>query len=157
MDGRRWLVVLVGVLMGVSGDFARLSRLTAALGALADGTARRALLRTAAPIVASLVDEGFVRQQAPRGRAWKPLKRPRATGRGILDDTGLLRSQATRVVATDFWLTIFVTREGAASHLYGAPGANIPARPYLPLGSLPSAWTQRLNTAASSVLATLLA
>lgn len=142
--------------MSVSGDFARLSRLTSALGAIADGSVRRGLLRTAAPIVSSLVDETFVRQQAPRGRAWKPLKRPRLTGRGILDDTGLMRRQATRVVATDFWLTIFVTREGAASHLYGAPNARIPARPYLPLGSMPSEWTRRLNTAASSVLAALI-
>lgn len=142
--------------MAVTGDFARLARLHAALGAIASGSARRAILRTAAPIVSSLVDEGFVREQSPRGRGWKPLKRPRRTGLGILDDTGQLRREAARVAVSDPWLLIYVGREGAASHLYGAPNANIPARPFLPLGEMPREWTQRLNTAASSVLATLL-
>lgn len=142
--------------MGVSGDFARLARLQSALGAIAGGGARKAILRTAAPIVSSLVDESFLREQSPRGRGWKPLKRPRRTGLGILDDTSQLRREATRVMVSDPWLLIYVGREGAASHFYGAPNAGIPARPFLPLGEIPREWTQRLNTAASSVLATLL-
>lgn len=142
--------------MPVTGDFARLERLNATLSAIASGNARRALLRTAAPIVSSLVDEGFLREQAPKGRGWKRLKHPRRTGLGILDDTGRLRREATRVIVSDPWLLIFISRDGAASHLYGAPNAHIPRRPFLPLDSMPRDWTQRLNTAASSVLATLL-
>ncbi len=142
--------------MGVTGDFARLARLQGSLAAIANGSARKALLRTAAPIVSSLVDEGFLREQAPRGAPWKALKRPRRTGLGILDDTGRLRREATRVVVSDPWLLIYVGREGAASHLYGAPNAHIPRRAFLPLDKMPRAWTQRLNTAASSVLASLL-
>lgn len=143
--------------MSVTGDFAKLRRLTIALGAIANGSARRGILRTAAPVVSDLIDGGFRRQAAPRSRPWKALARGRSTGGGILDDTGALRKQATRVMVSDPWLLIYVSRDGAASHLYGARRANIPRRQFLPLGSMPADWSRRLNTVASSVLHALLA
>ena len=141
--------------MPVSGDFARLQRLTVALGAIANGGARRGILRTAAPVVSDLIDGGFRRQTAPRSKPWKALAHGRSGG-GILDETGALRKQATRVLVSDPWLLIYVSRDGAASHLYGARRAHIPRRQFLPLGSMPADWTQRLNTVASSVLHALL-
>lgn len=142
--------------MAVTGDFARLARLQTALGAIANGSARRAILRTAAPVVSELIDGGFRRQQSPRSKPWKAPKHPRTTGGGILDDTGALRKQASRVLVSDPWLLIYVSREGAASHLYGARNAHIPRREFLPLGAMPRAWTQRLNTIASQVLHALI-
>ena len=109
------------------------------------------------------------------GGRWKPLKRPRASGRpnkgGPLYDSGNLREQASNVSVIGSGLHVFVTAPGAALHMYGRKNTSqdrgdrgrfkgaggFPARPYLPKApALPTPWQRGINTAATNVLGVVL-
>ncbi len=141
--------------MSLTGDFAALERFTRQVSELADERFRRRVLEAAKPVLTALVQAEFQLSSGPRGARWKPLKRPRARGRpnkgGPLYDSGELREQASTAFVFGDALVVVVTRAGALVHLYGLRG-RVPARPYLPLKTLPPTWRAAFNTAATSVL-----
>lgn len=138
--------------MSLTGDFAALDRLMQGVADLGTARFRETLLRRAAPMLSALVRSGFDRSTAPRGTKWKRLAKPRARGRankgGPLYASGELREQAGNVVVLGDSLVIVVRHPGALVHLYG--GRRVAARPYLPLRSLPPAWSTALATVATS-------
>ncbi len=155
--------------MSLTGDFAALDRLMRGVADLGAARFRETVLRRAAPMLSGLVRGGFDRSTAPRGTEWRPLKQARARGRankgGPLVASGELREQAGNVVVIGEGLLIFVRHPGALTHLYGSKGrgaggrdargrftsaGRIPARPYLPLRSLPAPWARSLATVATS-------
>ena len=161
--------------MSLTGDFGRLDRLVSAVGDLANPTFRRKVLEAAKPVLVSLIVAEFQMSTGPRGGRWKPLKRPRASGRpnkgGPLYDSGNLREQASNVSVIGSGLYIFVTAPGAALHQYGRKNTGqsrdergrflgaggFPARPYLPKApALPTPWQRGINTAATNVLGVVL-
>lgn len=139
--------------MSLTGDFARLDRLVTDIAGLATSRWRETVLRRAAPMLSALVRSGFDRSVSPRGTKWKRLRSPRARGRankgGPLYASGELREQAGNVVVIGEGLVIVVRHPGALVHLYGSKGRT-PARPYLPLRSLPAPWATALATVATS-------
>ncbi len=156
---------------GVTGDFGALDRLVRGVGELATARFRGVVLEAAKPVLSALVQAEFQLSTGPRGVKWKRLKYPRARGRankgGPLYASGELREQASSPVVLGDALVIIVNHPGALVHLYGSKGrgagardtrgrfvsaGRIPARPYLPLKTLPPRWLAGLNTAASAAL-----
>lgn len=146
--------------MGVRGDFAAASRLSSRLRR-AGGRAVTDVVKAVAAEAQDLVAEGFRRSTAPSGAPWRPLAQARARNRRRGDrgkplvDTGRLRASVTtrpRIDATGF--TITADPIYAATHQYGR-GA-IPARPFLPIPTLPPAWRRAFNRAAEEAIEALL-
>lgn len=157
--------------MSLSGDFARLDRLISGVGDLATSAHRARVLEAARPVLADLVRAEFQLSTGPNGKAWRRLKQPRPRGRankgGPLYASGELREQASSPVVFGDALVIVVNHPGALVHLYGSKGrgsgardargrfvsaGRIPARPYLPLKSLPTPWARGLATAATAAV-----
>jgi phage gpG-like protein len=144
----------------VSGDFAAAARLQRKLAGLSDD-AVSAIVKAIAAEAVDLVSEGFRTSTAPSGAPWRPLARARARNRRRGDrgkpllDTGRLRASVTtrpRIDTNGF--TVSADPIYAATHQYGR-GA-IPARPFLPIPTLPARWRRAFNDAADEAIEALL-
>lgn len=157
--------------MSLLGDFGKLDRIITGVGDLAQQAFRAKVLGAARVPLAELIRAQFQLSVGPTGKAWRRLKHPRARGRankgGPLYASGELREQASSPVVLGDSLVIVVNHPGAVVHLYGSKGrgagardargrfvsaGRIPARPYLPLKSLPAPWAKGLATAATTAL-----
>ena len=142
--------------MSLTGPMRELARLAQRLDHAANGGLKRAVIARGAGTLAEPVRNGFDTSRKPTGGAWRRLKSPRARSRpnrgGPLVDSGRLREEASTVqITADGWL-IDIGAPGAAEHLYGAPGARIPARPFLPVARVPVAWRREMARQASQTL-----
>ena len=127
--------------MGVRGDFDKLRKFIKNWDAIAKGSVQQAILRGASFEILDRVHEGFSQSHDPFGNPWADLKwrsgQPlRLTGRLMnsfqADIKGLRLMVRTNV---DYF----------PHHQWGAPRANIPARPMLPpAGTLPPAWAEAI-------------
>lgn len=136
--------------MSLTRSGADLGALLEALSAWADGTVQHDVAVSLAQAGQGLVRRGFAESKAPDGRRWAPLKRPRPGG-PVLVKTGKL-SAAAALYTVDRSGFVFervdaLTKYGRF-HQGGAPGANLPARPFYPTAALPLGWALALSAAA---------
>lgn len=121
--------------MALLGDSYALERLITRLGTLA--SAPQAARREMRDEALRRIQEGFDRSRAPDGTAWKALKY--RVGKP-LDEGGDLRRSIKSSLAGALGLAFSADARYAAHHQFGAPRANIPARPFLPGRELAPAW-----------------
>lgn len=112
----------------------RLERLAAP--SFMDTVKRRATIE-----ILTLLAREFAAAVSPFGVAWAPLKYRKGTP---LTKTGAMRDNAT-VYPTGSGIRIEFAAPYAVFHQYGTK--NMPARPMLPKGELPKAWTDKINQA----------
>ena len=112
---------------------------------MASGVSYRKPLKICQQIMISGIRKSFARQSTPDGRAWPQLKektrkRRRKGGRGarILQDRGILMASVTAQQAsggvrqlTDTVAAVGSNVKYAATHNYGDPSRNIPARTFI--------------------------
>lgn len=127
-----------------------LDGLLEALDAWTDGTVAHDVAVGLAVEGQGLIRAGFVESKAPDGQRWAPLRRPRPGG-PVLVKTGKL-SAAAALYTVDRSGFVFervdaLTKYGRF-HQGGAPGANLPARPFYPTSKLPLGWEIALSAAA---------
>jgi len=113
-------------------------------------TAQTPVAKALAKGAADLALEGYDAARSPSGAAWAPIKRPRPGGRPLVR-TRALRESATSPYVYPGGFT-FVSTPWGSHHQFGAPRANIPARPYWPVDALPLRWEQRMADAAERAL-----
>jgi len=114
-------------------------------------TAQTPVAKALAKSAADLALEGYDAARSPSGVPWAPIKRPRPGSRPLVR-TRALRESATNPYVYPGGFT-FVSTPWGSHHQYGAPRANIPARPYWPVDSLPLRWEQRMADEAERALA----
>lgn len=113
-------------------------------------TAQTPVAKALAKSAAELALEGYDAARSPSGVAWAPIKRPRPGSRPLVR-TRALRESATNPYVYSGGFT-FVSTPWGSHHQYGAPRANIPARPYWPVESLPLRWELRMADEAERAL-----
>lgn len=113
-------------------------------------TAQTPVAKALAKSAAELALEGYDAARSPAGVAWAPIKRPRPGSRPLVR-TRALRESATSPYVYPSGFT-FVSTPWGSHHQFGAPRANIPARPYWPDGSLPLRWELRMADEAERAL-----
>ena len=104
--------------------------------ALESGSFQEILRGPIRGVVLAAVGENFASSRGPDGEAW-PARQKIGDGHPLLIESGALMGGATgqgaghTTEADDRELTVAVELVHAATHEYGRPGANIPARPYM--------------------------
>lgn len=122
--------------MALTGDNEKLIRLVSQLDSV--GEVPKEARAHLASIALHRVLVGFSRSREPMGTAWKPLLY-RKGGRPLVDTGKLRGSLRARVTSDGFEISTSVPY--AKHHQFGAPKANVPARPFLPReGELPPSW-----------------
>lgn len=101
-------------------------------------------IEASAPLLADRISAGFDSGTDPYGRPWAPLS-PRTLAKGRtpppLTDTGAMRDAIT-VTGDGYSVAIYSPDEKSSWHQEGdgAPGQDLPARPFLPESELPDTW-----------------
>ena len=113
-------------------------------------TAQTPIAKALAKSAAELALDGYDAARSPSGAAWAPIKRPRPGSRPLVR-TRALRESATQPYVYPGGFT-FVSTPWGSHHQFGAPRANIPARPFWPDGSLPLRWELRMADEAERAL-----
>lgn len=132
--------------MGITGDFAGLGKLQANLRRLAEVPSRAAA--DASERIAALIQEEFDAQSDPYGNAWEPHADATVRRWGehpILDLTGDMRGNVDVSPQRGAGIKVTFDEPYAEYHHTGTP--NMPARPVLPINTLPSSWTSALEEA----------
>lgn len=121
--------------MPLTGDSSALARLVSKLETV--GEVPKASREQLASTALHRVLMGFSTSKEPGGAAWDALKYRQ--GRPLVDTGKLRGSMRSRITAGGIVLTAGASY--AVHHQFGAPRANVPARPFFPRdGELPSGW-----------------
>lgn len=139
--------------MGLSRSGDDPARLLAALDQWASGQVAHDVATALAVEGAGLVRAGFAQSKAPDGQRWAPLKRPRPGGPVLVKTRRLSAAAPFYVVDRNGFVMSAVDRIAPYGrfHQSGAPGANLPRRPFYPDESgLSPGWTIALRAAADA-------
>ena len=135
--------------MGLVGAYDELDRVIGSLERMQDGELQAAIVADTAEEFLDFVKEGFTSSTDPYGWGWAELKYRDGMP---LRDNGHLGSGFT-VVVSGTAFTISNPVPYGVHHQFGAPLANIPARPMLPFdGEMPEQWEDAAREIASEVL-----
>lgn len=133
------------------------ARLLAALEEWASGQVAHDVAVALAQAGQGLVRQGFVQSKAPDGSRWAPLKRPRPGGPVLVRRGRLAAAAPFYLVDRSGFVMSAVDRIAPYGrfHQSGAPGANLPRRPFYPDEQLSPGWTIVLSAAADAALPAL--
>jgi phage gpG-like protein len=134
--------------VALTGDDAKLARLAFSLEGLA-AKGGKTVSAAMARVAQGLVREEFAGGHGPDGAAWAS---PLDGGQPLVDSGALAASVLPRDTGSGIEADSGLPY--AAIHQHG--GEHTPARPFLPEGSLPSAWEGPIKTAAEEALDELL-
>lgn len=135
--------------MALRGNYAKLATSLKKLDAIVQGEVQRKITKNVGAEFLDLTLEGFTTSTDPYGDRWADLKYRDGQP---LRDKGHLAS-AFNVEYSDTGFTIHNPVPYGIHHQFGAPKANIPARPMLPKsGSIPKAWAEIVEEVALETL-----
>ena len=129
---------------------ADLDKLLAGLDTLADPGFMGRVSSALSDVALSKIQRGFASSTSPDGAPWAPLKHRQ--GQPLRDTRALQNGLSTPKSVDVGGFSIGASVPYAGFHQHGAPGAKIPARPFLPLAGLPASWRDAFNRTVSKLL-----
>lgn len=137
--------------MGIQGDFSGLDQFVRTLEReIVQKNVHRTISNAIAEDFVEKVKEGFSESHDPFGNRWAALKY--RDGQPLRDDGNLASSFEPKDVSAEGF-QIGTDRDYGVHHQFGAPRANIVARPMLPPdGQLPKEWGEAAQEIAAEVM-----